>query len=503
MFSNKSNVNIVFVSALISLAVNATDTSITNVHVLTIEQAIKTAQTIDPWLAGNMHQQQALESLAQASGSLPDPNVSMTLANLPMDGFDFSQEAMTQVKIGLTQVFPRGDTLALKSKRFKRQSEAFPFQRLDRKAKIALTVGSLWLDGYRVQKSISLIEQNRALFEQLADVAEASYSSALGKTRQQDIVRAQLELSRLDERLDILRQQKHQFEGLLSKWLVDFDGQYQSSKYFEETYDVILNGIDFGERLPQIELQIPSNEPHKLPDLNRLTSSRLINIFNAHPGVIAIDKKVSASKTGISMAQQQYHPQWGVNASYGYRDDAPSGIERSDFFSIGVTFDLPLFTDNKQDKEVDAAISKTEAVKTEKLILLKQHLSAYTTAIGRLGGIKRRQALYKSKLLPQIHDHAEATLSAYTHDDGDFSDVVRSRIALLNTVIDELNLNVEQQQLHLELNYLFIGNSYSISSDFVPMEASLMTTLNKNDDGRVTELNVTNRSQFWSVKGDN
>jgi hypothetical protein len=35
------------------------------------------------------------------------------------------------------------------------------------------------------------------------------------------------------------------------------------------------------------------------------------------------------------------------------------------------------------------------------------------------------------------------------------------------------------------------------------MEASLMTTLNKNDDGRVTELNVTNRGQFGAVKGDN
>jgi 3'-phosphoadenosine 5'-phosphosulfate sulfotransferase len=66
--------------------------------------------------------------------------------------------------------------------------------------------------------------------------------------------------------------------------------------------------------------------------------------------------------------------------------------------------------------------------------------------------------LYTTQLLPQIHDQAEASLTAYTNDDGDFSEVVRSRIAVLNAEIDELTINVEEQKIRLELNYLFIGN---------------------------------------------
>ena len=69
-----------------------------------------------------------------------------------------------------------------------------------------------------------------------------------------------------------------------------------------------------------------------------------------------------------------------------------------------------------------------------------------------------RQNLYKTKLLPQIYDQAEASLTAYTNDDGDFSEVVRSRIAVLNAEIDELTLNVEEQKIRLELNYLFIDS---------------------------------------------
>ena len=69
-------------------------------------------------------------------------------------------------------------------------------------------------------------------------------------------------------------------------------------------------------------------------------------------------------------------------------------------------------------------------------------LSAYLSAKGRLLRINERKALYKHKLLPQIIDQAEASLTAYNNDDGDFSEVVRSRIAVLNTEIDELAIEV-------------------------------------------------------------
>jgi hypothetical protein len=107
---------------------------------------------------------------------------------------------------------------------------------------------------------------------------------------------------------------------------------------------------------------------------------------------------------------------------------------------------------------VQSAVSATEAVKTDKILLLRQLLAAYSSAKGRLLRLKERQMLYKFKLLPQIHDQAAASLSAYTHDEGDFSEVVRSRIALLNTEIDLLTLNVEEQKIGLGLNYLFIGS---------------------------------------------
>ena len=420
---------------------------------LSFERAIKTAQLNDSWLVGNAHQQKSIEAMSAAADSLPAPRMSVSLANLPTNGFDFNQEAMTQAKIGVSQMFPRGDTLAIKSQQLRTQSQANPYLRKDRRSKVAVIVGSLWLETYRVQESIALIEKNRSLFEQLADVAQATYSSAVGGTRQQDILRAQLELTRLEDRLDILAQQYSMYAGKLSQWLTNFADYQNTMDENSLVENLSLVDILLTKELPQIAL-------HYEELVNRdkwLTNRELIPYFSYHPSVLALDKKISATRTGIELAKQKYKPEWGVNASYGFRDDDPMGNSRADFFSVGVTFDLPIFTEHKQNNEVKSAISQTEAMKTEKVLLLRQLLSTFSSTKGRLLRLKERQTLYSTMLLPQSYDQAEASLSSYTHDDGDFAEVVRSRIAVLNAEIDALALNVEEQKLYLELNYLFVG----------------------------------------------
>ncbi len=475
--------------ALTFCSVSVAESSVMKVIApLSLEKAIRVAHENDPWLTGNVHKQRAIEAMSTAVNTLPDPKMSMTLANLPTNGFDFGQEGMTQAKVGISQMFPRGDTLAFKSQQLKIQSEAYPYQRKDRESKVTVTVGTLWLNAYRVQQSIALIEKNRSLFEQLADVATASYSSALGKTRQQDIVRAQLELTRLEDRLDKLAQQKNRYEGMLSQWLTKFATTKLSQSRrsigeasFAADFSLAhaLHNIKLSPQLPQIDVlnrDLVYNERWFQPD-------DLLPYFSNHPSFIAVEKKVNATKTGIKLAKQKYKPEWGVSASYGYRGDDPMGRSRADLLSVGVTFDLPLFTQHRQDKELQSAVAKTEAVKSEKLLLLRQLLGSYLSAKGRLLRLIDRQKLYKTKLLPQIHDQAEASLTAYTNDDGDFSEVVRSRIAVLNAQIDELTLNVEEQQILLELNYLFIG---SVNAAVTQNKQHKINSANSNQNAAIS-----------------
>ncbi len=441
----------------ILLGLLSCSTVYSNCSDLTLEKTIQLAQQNDLWLVGNQHSEDAIQSMSIVASTLPDPIMSITLANLAADSFNFNQEAMSQFKVGISQQFPRGNSLAIRQRQFELQGSQFPYQREDRRAKVAVTVAKLWLDTYKAQESIALIDANRALFEQLADVAEARYSSAVGKTRQQDIVRAQLELTRLEDRLTMLEQKQAMSKRQLSQWISSF---FIKQTEPNTSVDKTSYSDSLAKQLPNITLK-----NSKLYTESATTQLQLlVQYFSQHPSVKMLEQKIKASGSSVELAKQKYKPQWGVNASYGYRDDTPMGNSRADLLSVGVSFDMPFFTDSRQDKEVQSAISKTNAIKTDKWLLLRKMITAFETSKAQLLRIQARQQLYQSKLLPQIHQQAEASLTAYTNDDGDFSEVVRARISVLNAEIDKLGIDVEQQKTIIQLNYFFEITSNASSS---------------------------------------
>ncbi len=445
------------------LSVTVKTTSATAQNSLNLQTAVRIAQENDPWLVRNIHTQNSVESLSIASGTLPDPKVSLALANLATDTFDFDQEPMTQFKVGVSQMIPRGDTLNLKQKKLEVISRQFPLQRQDRKAKIDVMVSGLWLEAYKAQESISLIEKDRPLFEQLVDVVEASYSAAFGKTRQQDIIRAQLELTRLDDRLSRLTQKQEMAIESMVGWV---SGNFLEN-YLEGNSS---NQISTGKRRLLVDKTLPEIEMFNtqlFTSAAGVDPQELYVFFANHPSVLNIDQKMRASDVDVDLTRQKYKPEWGVNASYGYRDDAQNGTDRADFVSVGITFDVPLFTGKRQDKQLAAAQSQSLSVGTEKWLLLRQMIADFEKFKAQLLRLNERDNLYTETLLPQMHEQAEASLTAYTNDDGDFAEVVRSRIAELNSQIDALNIRVERQKTITKLNYYFTKNDSEDSADKV------------------------------------
>jgi outer membrane protein TolC len=405
---------------------------------LTLDEAITLAIDTDPWLTGSQYTQQALTDEATAVATLPDPRMSLMAGNFPVDTFDLNQEAMTQLSVGISQMFPRGDSLSLAQQQKQQLAELHPLLRLDRRAKVSVTVSQLWLEAFKAQESIRLIEQDRALFEQLVDAAKAGYSSALGRARQQDVIRAQLELIRLEDRLTMLRQQQQAAQKRLTEWI----GAPAT--------------VPLAPVLPTQSL----SRPLSVPTIKQASEHTRYEWIRHHPALRALDQRIDATQTGVDLAKQKYKPEWGLTAQYGYRDSDPMGRDRADLFSVGVTFDLPLFTGNRQDKEVSAAVNRTEAIKTEKYLLGRRLMAELETASVQLARLDERQALYTDQLLPQMAEQAEASLSAYNNDDGDFAEAVRARIAELNTKIDALAIAVDRQKTIAQINYLLAEASF-------------------------------------------
>jgi outer membrane protein TolC len=421
---------------------------------LTLQQAVAMAQARDPWLQGSLLQQQALQASGVSAGTLPDPRFEVAFANLPLDSFDFNKEPMTQFKVGVAQTFSRGHSRRLERERFELLSERQPLLRQDREARVAVVVSKLWLDAYQARETIRLIAADRSLFEYLVEVSQATYSSGVGATRQQDIIRAQLELTRLDDRLAMLQQNFDTALGRLLEWLAKAYPEGNQPQWLEATK---AEAFTLADELPAIEV------PHidRLTTAGPLDSRWVAGQLLQHPAIRGFDKEIDAEQVDVEIAEQNFKPLWGVNASYGYRENGPEGMQRDDFFSIGVTFDLPIFTANRQQQDLQASIAESEAVKTEKWLLLRSMNAELDAARAQLIRLEQRRSLYQQQLLRQMHDQAEAALSAYTSDDGDFAEVVRARIAELNANIDALDIEVGRLKALSEIGYFFAGTASS------------------------------------------
>lgn len=398
---------------------------------LTLREATHQAITYDDWLKANHQDQQALENQSIAAGTLPDPVISLSAANLPTDTLSLHQEGMTQMKLGISQKFPQGRTLSLTRKKLQQQAQGMPFQRSERAASVTLNVRHLWVNAWLAQQSINLISLRRPLFEQLVDVTESRYQSATGKTRQQDVVKAKLTLTRLDDRLTQLQQQ--------------FDAAYQQLGQFLPPQAMQQS---FDKARPDIHLP---------RDIAVDDWQQLAPALASHPLVRAFDAKIEASQTQVDIAKQQYYPSWGVNAGYGWRRDSQMGAHRADLVSVGVQFSLPLFTGDKQDQTLTAARHNAAAMDARRKLLIHDLRARYLRDRQTLQRLNERSQRYQQSLLKQFQQQSQATLNAYTADVDDFADVMQSYIAELNAQLEMLSITAQEQQTRADLAYLLTG----------------------------------------------
>jgi len=394
---------------------------------LSFEHTVSTAIARDIWQQGNENRRLAMVARSNAASVLPDPVISLELANLASDSFAFNQEPMTQFKVGVSQKFPRGDRLELSQRRLLQQSKQFPMLGLVRQEKVRVASGETWLRAYQAQQTIILIEKDRPLFEQLIEVAQRSYQVGQGRALQSDLISAEVELTALDDRLAIIQSKAQAYLQKLNRWLPS---------------DQVLGRLS--PYLPELPTLAMPNDDSELAWANRL--------FN-HPAIRAFDATQRARNTDIELARQHQKIQWEVHGKYGFRADGVDGSARSDLFSLGVKFDLPMFSHYKHHQHIKAAKANAQIVKTDKLLMIRQMRGDALSLKAQLTVLKRRELIYQTKLLPQTRQQTAAALVAYSNDSGDFSRVILARVSELNRRIEAFNITIEQHIATLKLNY--------------------------------------------------
>jgi outer membrane protein TolC len=158
--------------------------------VLLLQEARANALADNPGLAEMQARYEALTQVAPQKASLPDPVISFAAMNFPWDDFDRNQENMTQLQVGVSQMFPYPGKLGLREDVALFEAEAARYSVEEMRLKLDMNVSVTWWELYFLDRSQETVQRNQSLLRQFVKVAETKYE--VGKGLQQDVLLAQL-----------------------------------------------------------------------------------------------------------------------------------------------------------------------------------------------------------------------------------------------------------------------------------------------------------------------
>lgn len=334
------------------------------------------------------------------AGSLDDPILQFGLMNLPVDTFSFPQEAMTQKQITISQKLPYPGKLGLRTEIAEKEVEIVEEGYEDFKRRIIKEVKQSYFELCFVLAAIEITKHNKVLLKTFVTIAQTKYS--VGKGIQQDVIKAQVELSKIED--ELIRLHKR-----------------------EESEKAKLNTLM--NRLPQAPLIISHGIKktffnYAIEDLQQMTEDH-------RPLLKSIRSLIERYKVSKQLAEKEYYPDFNIGFRYGQREDSLMA-EHPDFVSGFVSINIPLWYKTKQRRKVfeetykiDTANETYNKAKNDFFLQIKQILDDEEKGDQLI-------KLIKTGIIPQARQSLESALAGYSVDKVDFLTLLDNQVTLFN-----------------------------------------------------------------------
>jgi len=385
-----------------------------------LQKLINEALQKNPDYLSAQKQWESAKAQIPQAGALPDPSLGLAVANLPVNSFAFDQEPMTGKKILLMQMFPFPGKLGLKEDIADYQAQVVEQQVEELKNNLIKNVKLTYYNLFLIDKTIEIVEKNKTLLQQFVQVAETKYS--VGKGLQQDVLKAQVELSKLSDKLISLQQKRNTFV-------------FQFNKLLNRDIGSIVGKT---AELNKSESQFTPDELHELGLKHRplLKSWQLL-----------IEKSKSANK----LAKLDYLPDFSLGAAYTQRDDLSSGMKMYDFFSVELKVSLPLYFYKKQSKKAEETQLMINSIEDKYNSVKNEVLFQIEDTFTELDKNAKLIDLYKTGIIPQASQSLNSAMSGYQVDKVDFLTLLNNQMTLFNYEIEYYKVLVDHEKNLAEL----------------------------------------------------
>lgn len=350
--------------------------------------------------------------------ALPEPMLSYGYAGNAafVPPFDIQKGDPASARmLSFTQEVPYPGKLTIKGKMANVEAEAEWWNYEQVRLNVVAEVKDAYYDLFYLHKAIETVTKNKELVEKFARIAEAGYS--VGKGVQQDVLKAQVEISKLTDQLTVLEQRKQTAEARINSLL-----------YREPETPV--------GRPEEIR---PREFTHSLAELNEVALTN-------YPALKAQRRKIDREQYGVELARKDFYPDFTVGLTYFNRPGMP------EMYGVNVGVKIPLYFWQKQRPALTEATASARAERerlenaTSLLFFrIKDRYLAVTTA-------QRLLKLYGATIIPQSSLSLESAIAGYEVGKVDFLTLLDNLVTLRNYELSyyEQLSNVEKAIAALE-----------------------------------------------------
>lgn len=362
---------------------------------------------------------EAAKRVPDQAHSLPDPKLRFGLMNFTYSPLSFSAEGMTQKQVGISQMFPAPGKLKLRKKVAEDNVEIAAAMIPEKRLELIKQARSLFYRMLFLQKAKEIVKKNKEILKSFLKVSLTKYS--VGSGLQQDVLKAQVEISKMS---DLLRRVE---QDILSTG---------------ENLSVL---VDFPLNTDWSDLRIK-----QLPEITGEVEMLLKEAIDKRPMFNKLSTRIKKSKDMVELARKNLLPDYTLGMAYGQRDGGPMGL-RDDVISLSVTLKIPWWHKTKQDQKIAENLILQDKAEYE-LESEKWHVRYQ---IADLLEIDKKDTdllvLYNTGLIPQARQTVEASISDYQVDKVEFLTLVTNQITLFNFEIKRDNIELELQSTRTQL----------------------------------------------------
>jgi len=375
--------------------------------ILSLEPLLEEAAENNPDILAARKRWEASKARIPQAKSLEDPSISFSFEKAKGSPFQLRKTMPEDRMLSINQAIPLFGKLSLKGKIALVESQMMAADYRNKELQIINEVKQAYYDLFMNDKKTELNQVSLIFLKEIVEIAEAKYT--IGEIQQEDLFKINLEISKLNNDIDNLRQERGALETRLN---------------------ALLN------RKPDTLLGVPELKEGFLfsKDLDSLYRLALEN----QPELLIFSYAIEKNKYAKSLAKRSFLPD--IMTGVVMRGITTGTIGPWDLM---LAFSVPLWFWTKQRYEVKEAIANLEEAQGAYLAMKNRAIAEVKVLTVKVKIAQNKIGLYKNTQIPLVEGSIEASRSAYLSGKGDIMMLLDSERMLVEAKMNYYSALVE------------------------------------------------------------